>query len=336
MKLPQLCAWLLCCSLLACNSDGKRDLSDAEKDRLVEVHTETAQQYLNMGELDRAEGQVEKGLALADKDPRLLNILGKVLLKRDQQQDVFRAEKVYRYLDEEAPDFQVSVGLGNALERQGILNRESAERIESGKQITTAADPKARASELREKARALWLQSLQSFRRSLEQRPDNVDGLAGCVRTHALLGNREASLSEAGKLVSVIQADRKFWETSLTRPELSADEEARFRKLARAQAEIEIATRLHASSLLFELGRPADAMLELDGVIALKPDLAEAFSRRAEARMALKQYREAQTDLENFLRLSPGRKFEDPDIRRAYSLLDECARRLRETRALGA
>jgi tetratricopeptide (TPR) repeat protein len=323
---------LLCLLVCACQSEGKRDLSESEKKRLIEVHTETAQQYLNMGELDRAEGQVEKGLELAEKDPRLLNILGKVLLKRDQQQDVFRAEKVYRWLDENHPDFQVSVGLGNAFERQGVLYRESAERIESGKQITAAADPAARAAELRTNARQRFQDALSRFERSLEQRPDNVDGLSGCVRTQAHLGDRPASLKSAQRLIEVIQADRKFWETSLTRPELSADEEARFRKLARAQSEIEIATRLHVSSLEFELKHPSQAIAQLDGIVALKPDLAEAYSRRAEARMSLGEYKEAQADLENFLRLSPGRKFEDPDIRKAYALLDECARKLRATR----
>jgi tetratricopeptide (TPR) repeat protein len=325
-------ALLLVAIACACQSEGKRELTETEKKRLIEVHTETAQQYLNMGEIERAEGQVEKGLELAEKDPRLLNILGKVLLKRDQQQDIFRAEKVYRWLADNHPDFQVSVGLGNALERQGVLYRESAERIESGKQITTAADPATRAAELRKLAGTRFAEALQAFERSLEQRGENVDGLAGCVRTQAHLGDRQASLAAAEKLIQVIQADRKFWETSLTRPELSADEEARFRKLARAQSEIEIATRLHASSLEFELSRVDRAIAQLDGVIALKPELAEAYSRRAEARMGAGEYKQAQADLENFLRLSPGRKFEDPDIRKAYALLDECARKLRSQR----
>jgi hypothetical protein len=66
-------------------------------------------------------------------------------------------------------------------------------------------------------------------------------------------------------------------------------------------------------------------------VIELKPELAEAYSRRAESQMALGQYALAQADIETFLRLSTGKSANDPDIMRAYQLHGECTRKARET-----
>jgi len=65
-------------------------------------------------------------------------------------------------------------------------------------------------------------------------------------------------------------------------------------------------------------------------VIRLRPDLPEAFSRRAESRMVLAQYELAQADIDTFLRLSTGRSSNDPDIKRAYQLHSECTRKARE------
>ena len=61
----------------------------------------------------------------------------------------------------------------------------------------------------------------------------------------------------------------------------------------------------------------------------LKPDLPEAYSRRAENRMALGQYGLAKADIETYLRLSTGKSADDPDIMRAYQLHSECTRKAR-------
>ncbi len=127
-----------------------------------------------------------------------------------------------------------------------------------------------------------------------------------------------------------MQADRKFWEQSLVRPEISADEEARFRKLARVQADLEVSIHLHLASLQHKHEHDQQSVEHLDSVIQLRPDLPEAYSRRAESRMALAQYELAQADIDTFLRLSTGRSSNDPDIKRAYQLHSECTRLARE------
>jgi tetratricopeptide (TPR) repeat protein len=318
---------LLC--LLSCvTTGGPVEPSKEEKQRLVEIHKESAQQYLNMGELDRAEGQVEKGLELDPGNKKLQQILGKTLLKRGRSEDLMRAEKVFRAGDPQ--DFQISVGLGATLERLAILHRESAADIRSGKHLTQAADPKLRADEFEKRALAYLAESRTCYERSLTQKPDNIDGLNGLVRVEALLGENDASLGHAEKLITLLRADRKFWEASLVRPEISADEENRFRKLSRVQAELEVAIHLHMASLLDQKQQEQAAIEHLDAVIELKPDLASAYSRRAENRMALSQYVEAKSDLDTFLRLSTGKSANDPDIMRAYQLLGDCMRKARD------
>ena len=323
-RLASLCLFLLA----ACSSSGEREMTAEEKQRLIEIHTESAQQYLNMGELDRAEGQVEKGLELDKSNRKLQQILGKTLLKRGKAEDLMRAEKVFR--DGDPADFQIAIGLGATLERLAILHRESAADIRSGKHLTQAADPKKRADEFEARAKTYLEEARGCFERSLKLKADNVDGLNGLVRVCALAGDEAGSITNAEKLVSILRADRKFWETSLVRPEISADEENRFRKLSRAQSELEVALHLHIASLLHKQGHDDLALSHLDDVVELKPDLPEAYSRRAENRMALGQYLLAQTDIETFLRLSTGKSADDPDIMRAYQLHGECPRRARE------
>jgi len=312
----------------SCLTDTNREPSAEEKQRMLDIHTESAQQYLNMGELDRAEGQVEKGFEIDPQNRKLQQILGKTLLKRGRAEDLMRAEKVFREGD--PTDFQISLCLGSTLERLAVLHRESARDIRSGKHMTQAADPEQRATEFERRAKIYLEEARTCFERSLQQKADNVDGLNGLVRVDALLGNDEGSLAGAEKLVGILRGDRKFWEQSLVRPEISADEEARFRKLSRAQAELEVSLHLHMAGLLHKLKREEQAVDHINSVIELKPDLPEAYSRRAESRMELKQFQAAQSDIDTFLRLSTGRSSNDPDIVRAYQLLGDCMRKSRE------
>lgn len=329
MRLQATFAALLLFFLPACVTEGgDREPTTEEKKRLVEIHTESAQQYLNMGELDRAEGQVEKGLALDKQNRKLQQILGKTLLKRGRAEDLMRAEKVFREGD--PADYEITIGLGATLERLAVLHRESAANIRSGKHLTQAADPEQRAKDFEQRALTYLGEARGCFDRSLQQKPDNIDGLNGLVRVESLLGNDDASIDKAEKLITLLRADRKFWEQSLVRPEISADEENRFRKLARAQADLEVALHLHVAGLLHKHKHDEQALEHLDSVIELKPELPEAYSRRAENRKILGQYEMAVADLDTYLRLSSGKNSNDPDIMRAYQMRSDCLRLGRE------
>lgn len=316
---------------LACAACASNGLSAKEKEQQVENHTEQAQQYLAMGELDRAEGQTLKGLELDPKNVRLKVIRAKVLIKRGRPEDVLRAEKVL--LDAGAgDDYQVQLCLGIAQERKGLAYDEAAAALKSGKRITEAADPAARIAELERDATRSWQDSVASYERCLAEHKEDTDAMNGLMRVHGLLGEKQKSLAWAEKLLATTLVDLEFWKKQMLRTEMSADEEARMRNLVKQYSELQSKTHLTASILLHELDRDADAETHVTQAIEIDPQQAELYGRRAELRMAQKKYDLAKQDLDTFLRHST-RPFDHPDVRRASNLLRECEEALRNTKS---
>lgn len=317
-------------ALAGCNSSG---YSSEDKQRLLENHTELAQQYLLMGELDRAEGQAEKGLELDPDNVKLELIRAKILIKRGRPEDMLRAERRLAGIENEG-DYQVRLCLAIALERKGLALDEAASAIESGKRITEAADPSQRVAELRKQALDCWRGSIARYERVLAEHKDDTDAMSGLLRVHGLLGDAKSSLVWAEKLLATTQVDLDFWNKQLLRPDMSSDEEARFRGLAKQYSELQGKTRVTAATLLHELGRDADAEAQLSVAIELDPERAELYGRRAELRKAQKDYAAAIQDLDTFLRLSTLTIPSDhPDVRRAWNLQRECEEALRTARA---
>lgn len=304
---------------IACNSSGH---SAKENQQLLENHTELAQQYLEMGELDRAEGQTLKGLEIDPKNTKLKLLRAKVLAKRGRPEDMQRAEKVLREIGD-GGDYQVRLCLGIALERKGLAYDEAADAIESGKRITDAPDPKQRVAELREASLKAWHESADAYDRALKEHADDTDALSGLVRIHGLLGDKEQSLAAAERLLATTQVDVDFWNKQLGRTDMAADEEARFRRNVKQFAALQLATHLTASVLLRELGRDPEALKHVDAALAIDPERAELYGRRAELRRAVGDPKGAIEDIDTYLRLST-RPADHPDVVRAWSLRREC------------
>ncbi|MFO1011009.1 MAG: hypothetical protein U1F29_13175 [Planctomycetota bacterium] len=312
----------------ACNSSG---YSAKDKQKLVENHTELAQQYLAMGELDRAEGQAQKGLELDEKNVKLKLIRAKVLIKRGRPEDVLRAEKLLAPVANDG-DYQVRLCLAIALERKGIAYDEAAAAVESGKRVTEAADPVKRVAELRELSRGAWKESVAYYERVVGEHKDDTDAMNGLVRVQGLLGQAQESLGWAEKLLATTQVDLDFWQKQMLRADMSADEEARFRNFVKQYSDLQAKTHLTASVLLHDLGRDADAEAHVAKAIELEPERAEYYGRRAELRKEQKNYDAAIQDLDTYLRLS-SKPFEHPDVLRAWNLRRECEEALRTARA---
>ena len=316
--------------LSACSSSG---YSAQEEEKMIENHTELAQQYLVMGELDRAEGQVEKGLALDPGNVRLELIRAKVWIKRGRPEDMLRVEQRLAPIENQG-DHQLRLCLGIALERKGVALDEAADAIESGKRVTESADPKQRVVELRGMAVESWRAALRRYERVLEERKEDTDAISGLIRVHGLLGNTEQSLAHAERLLAATQVDLDFWRKQILRPDMSASEESRFRSLVKQYETLQESTRITASILLKELGRDAQAEAHVTAAIELDPERAELYGRRAELRMAQRSYEAAIQDLDAFLRLSSVTlASEHPDVRRAWNLRRECEEALRTARA---
>jgi tetratricopeptide (TPR) repeat protein len=324
-------ALLLClAATLAPSCRSEDELSGEERERHLEIYTETAQQFLQMGELDRAEGQVQKGLALDPDSVKLRMIYGWTLIRRGRPADVLGAEKLFRDLLD-IGDYRATLGLATALERKGVAQSEASVDIRSGKRVTEASDPAARADELVAESIVSWNESVALYEKTLTQRPGDVDAQNGTMRVRALLGESERSLAAADAMIGSLETDLEFWKQRLLRPDISEGEEQRFRKLIRQQTELLVNARLHASSVLWELERPAEAAAHLDAALAVDPERVELLGRRAEVRKSLGRYEEAIEDLRAFLRQTD-KPFEHPDVKRAWRLEAECSEALREQR----
>lgn len=305
--------------LAACSSGEK--LTAEQKQRMLEIHTESAQQYLAMGELERAQDQTQKGLELDPENVKLRLIRGWALQRRGRTNDILQSERVFRDLLATG-DYRANLGLGESLERKGIACAEAADAIRSGERVTDAADPVQRADGLDQDATRAWEEAHTELKRALDNHPGDIDAIGGLIRVSALLGRDGESLDWCARHLEATTADLQFWEQRILRPDISAEEEAYFRGLIKRLTQRQIATHLHAATLLVNGGEKPAALQHLDAVAELDPERSEVFSRRAELALDLGRYDQAIVDIDTFLRLCQ-KNFDHPDVKRAWRLRGE-------------
>jgi tetratricopeptide (TPR) repeat protein len=225
-------------------------------------------------------------------------------------------------------DYRAMLGLAEALEREGVMYSESADAVQRGERPTTAPDRVARASEMRETARANWREAVEFYDRTLERKPGEIQAINGLQRVWALLGDYEQSLTWSKTLLEQSSSEIAFWRTQLERVGITADEEASLRRLLGASSKLLVETHLQASTLLFQLGRPEEALSHLDQVVAVEPDNVQAYGRRALLLHRLGRPKEARADIQEFMRLST-LSIDHPDMQRAIELLGKCEQELK-------
>ncbi len=305
--------------LVACTSTDQPTAEQLQK--MLEIHTESAQQYLAMGELERAQDQAQKGLEIDPENLKLRLITGWALQRRGRTNDILQAENVFRQLLGTG-DYRANLGLGEALERKGMVCSEAADAIRSGDRVSEAADPSVRIAELEQDAKNAWSESHTELKRALERHPGDIDAIGGLIRVSALLGNDRESLDWCARHLEATTADLNFWQQRILRPDISAEEESYFRSLIKRLTHRQVATHLHAATLLVKSGDKAEAIGHLDVVAELDPERSEVFSRRAELALELGRYDQAIVDIDTFLRLCK-KDFEHPDVKRAWRLRGE-------------
>jgi tetratricopeptide (TPR) repeat protein len=212
--------------------------------------------------------------------------------------------------------------MGDALERKGLAYAEAADKIESGDRVTEAADPQQRVQELRAKANACWREALDWYRQTIAKQADNSDAHGGLTRVHTLLGERREALAAADRALEIVTADYAFWEQRVRAPDVRIEEEKRMRSLLGRLQKILIATHMTAYQLCVELDQKAAALGHLDAALALDPERADAYSRRAQLRLEAADYAGAAKDIDAFLARS-ALAFEHPDMKKAWQIRRE-------------
>lgn len=326
-----LVALLLAPGLPACSSPGS--LTAEQEKALVDRYTDTALEYLKMGEINRAEGQALKALEIDPENEKCKLIRAWARQKRGSTEDILVAERIFRETLE-GGDFRTTLGLAECLERKGIAFDEAARDIESGQRVSEAPDPKVRAQALRDERDRAWKESIERYEQTLTQHQDDVDALNGGVRVTALLGRLEESIGYAERLVTTIRPTREFWEKQILRPEITVEDERLYRQRIRHLLDLEVATRIHASIVLHQLKRDDRALEQLDVAVALDADRGEIYGRRAELQRALGRPDLAIGEIDKFLRLSV-ESYDHPDVKRAWRLRKECEDEVRTAEAHG-
>lgn len=309
---------LLLLGLAACSSSG--DAPDPEQQ--LSMHREFALRYFDQGDFNRAEQQVDKGLEIESKDRQLLLMKGWIRLRRGTTQDIFVSERVFRDLVN-GEDYRAELGLAESLERKGVLFREASEAVASGERFTENLDPQERAAQLRADAEAAWKDSASHYEKALELKPGEFQVFNGLQRVLALLGDDEGSLRWADRILEDSAAEMAFWRERLRRPDLTATEEGRLRRLLDGSIRLQVQTHLSAATLLYKNDRKPEALEHLDSAALLEPGKAEIHSRRAQLLHEVGRNEDAAEAIEAYLRTAD-LPFEHPDVRRAYALLDAC------------
>jgi tetratricopeptide (TPR) repeat protein len=311
----------------ACSSSDevRTELTKTEK---LGLYYENALWYIEMGDLDRAQFQAEKALEIDPGNERFELIYARTNVMRGTSASIEEALRVLE-ANPERPDYRWQMTLGAALERKGVIFDEAARGVRDGQRATRAADRQVRGDELQAEARDYWVQARKRFERALElPGPGEIEALGGLVRTNALLEDFEVSVKWAEELLESIQETQALKRAQLESPDLSADREAQIRDAYRKDRGFEVKTRLHAATVLRRLGRQRDALVHIDEIVALEPELAQAYSMRGQLLMELDEYVKARAALQQFLDLTD-LPFDDAQIRRTFDLQDECERRLR-------
>lgn len=323
-RLRRLALALATACALAC---GSKDPTELTKEEQLGLYYENALWYIQLGDLDRAQFQAQKGLEVDPGNERMSLIMGRTNVMRGTAESIQAALQIFEERPD-LPDYRWQMTYGAALERKGVLYDEAARAVRDGQRATKASDRTARSEELLAEARGFWLDARKRFERALEKRPGEIEALNGLVRTNALLGEFGESVRWSEALIEEIHAMQALRRTQLEAPDLTADREAKLREAYRIDRSFEVKTRLHTVTLLRRIGRQSEALAHIEEVIALEPELPQAYSIRGQLQMEVGEYVKARASLQRFLELTD-LPVEDPQIRRTFDLQDECEKRLR-------
>ncbi|MFT5049135.1 MAG: tetratricopeptide (TPR) repeat protein [Chlamydiales bacterium] len=300
----------LCLAQASCIFEGGPE-GPSQEER-VELHYENALRFHEMGELERALDQAQRGLEADPRDRRLRLLTAMILVRRETRVDLATAESLFRGLRGEQ-DYRVDLGLATCLERKGLLFDEAAR----------AGKPK-HAGE----AQKSWREAVELYERVLADQRGDREALNGLMRTHALLGQDAQSFEVSGRLIASVGQHTTFWQGQLTE-DISASREAQIRGWLAGNTQLVTKTHLHRASILRRLDRQEEAIQELQAVIELDPEIPEVHSRLAQQLFEVGRYEEARHAIDRYLALSDD-AFDDPNYQRAWDLRNDADAALRE------
>lgn len=324
--LPLLCAVAAAFGGAACKSNEPEELS---KEQLLDSYRANARDYLQAGHYAQAKHQADRALEIAADDEQMMLIEARANMFLGQAGFIAEGLEILQRRPN-LDDFGWQMTLGGLLERKGMFLDEDAREVREGRgrDGTGTGDPEERAQKLAAQAQESWRQARHHFERSNELRTGELEVLKGLVRTSALLGELETSLSWSRQMLDALDDRRSLLLTQLDQPGIAAERERQLMELIRDDRETQVKTRLHRATALQKLGRLDDAIEELEEVIALAPEMSQPYSMRGQLQMASGQFQRARASFQDFLDRTK-LAFEDPEVQRTIRLQDECDQKIR-------
>jgi tetratricopeptide (TPR) repeat protein len=304
---------------LACQSN---EASEEDRERILEIHVETAGAYLSMGDYLRAADQAQRGLEIDPENFKLRLYLGRSLQKTRLLGDVMRAQRVFREMPRDE-DYRVALGLAEVVERLGVEWDNRARDIRAGERFTESPDPELRASELEEEAHRSWNESIDLYQEAYALAPGDPEILNGLVRAHTLLEQYPLALQWGEEVVKYTEIDRKWWNEAIKRPGMSIREEAACRRSLERIDRLEVAVRLNSYTILAAENSSELALLHLDRASELDPKDGTIQSRRAELLIQLERHADALVAINHYLSLTDA-SFDSEDVQHAFRLKSAC------------
>jgi tetratricopeptide (TPR) repeat protein len=301
-----------------------------DEDALLGTYMESASRYFQMGQYERCVHQANKGLELDPQNERFKLIKGRsLLLVRDN--NTAALEEAYRVLAqiEGLDDWRVDVSLGEVQERRGVVRLDGATEIEAGERYTDAADPLARAAELRAEARELWSKALGHYDEALQKVAGNSEALNGKMRAATLLGEETLALESGRQLIQSLTESNQLLQRDIEAKRNEASDPVRERRGLEANEEVILTTHVHLAELHRKAGRTAAALLELEAAREVNGLRPEIHGRIGQLLLELGDASGAKSSLETFFALSD-LAFDDPDMLKARQTMRACDELLQE------
>jgi tetratricopeptide (TPR) repeat protein len=121
----------------------------------------------------------------------------------------------------------------------------------------------------------------------------------------------------------------------MLRPDITAKDENLYRERIDHFRSLERATHVHAATLLHKLSRDEAGLQHIEAAVALEPDRADLYARRAELEKSLGRNEQAIADIDQYLHRST-QTYDHPDVKRAYRLRKECEDAMRSAATAGS
>lgn len=306
------------CGGLPNSSENQKEMSEESR---IELFASTANYHYEDDQLDRAQSQAVKVLELDPWHKPMRRMVGWIRVRMGSNADLLVAKDFFEELRREGDENQSTIlGMATTLERLGVAYAEAAERVARGEQLPDDGLAKKKsADKLKQHSIELWDESIETYLETIVEGEGPLTAINGLQRVHALLGNLETSLDYSVQLLKASQEECDWYRSRLTQGELNIEEELLYRENERIAEDLQTQTHLFAATILHDLGRESEALVHLNQVIEIFPDMAQAYSRRAQLRASEGQYAGAIADLDRFIGLSK-ESSEHPDVVYAFDL----------------